>query len=94
MPIEKELLSKVETIKQFCTILLGHGIIVYTGHKNITFGDFTTERVIRWHIMLQEYRTEIKYIKETDKNAADALSRLLLINSDITVINITREQLA
>ena len=44
--------------------------------------------------MLQEYRTEIKYIKETDKNAADALSRLLLINSDVTVRNITREQLA
>ena len=33
--------------------------------------------------MLEEYGTEIKYIKGTDNDAADALIRLPLINSDV-----------
>ena len=44
--------------------------------------------------MLEEHGTEIKYIKGPDNNAADALSRLPLINSDVTESNDTREQLS
>ena len=44
---EKELLIIVETLKEFRTIFLGHRITVYTDHKNITFENFTTERVLR-----------------------------------------------
>ena len=60
---EIELLSIVETLKEFCTIILGHHIIVYTDHNNITFENFTTERVLRWRLTLEEYVTEVKYIK-------------------------------
>ena len=83
----------METLKEFCTILLGHRIIVYTDHKNIIFENFTTERALRWPIMLEEYGPEIKYIKGPDNDAADALRRLMLINSDVTESDVTRGNL-
>ena len=44
--------------------------------------------------MLEEYFPEIKYVKGPDNDAADALSRLPLFNSEVTESDITREQLA
>ena len=41
--------------------------------------------------MLEEYGPDIKYIKGTDNDAAEALSRLPLINYDVTENEITRE---
>ena len=44
--------------------------------------------------MLEEYGDEIKYIKGPDNNAADSLSRLPLINYDITESTVTKKQLS
>ena len=52
---EKELLSVVATLKEFCNILLGHQITVYTDHKNVTYKLFSTERVMRWRLILEEF---------------------------------------
>ena len=84
----------MRTIKYFFTILLGHCIIVYIDHKNLTFENFPTERVLRWLPMLEEYRPETKYIKGTENDAVEALGRLPLINSDVAESDITREHLA
>ena len=91
---EKELLSMVETLKEFCTIILGHPITVYTDHKNITFENFTTERVLHWRLILEESGPEIKYIKGPDIYATGTLIIPLLIKSDVTESNITREKIA
>ena len=79
---ERELLSIVETLKEFRNILLGHKIVVHTDHKNLTCKNFNTERVMRWRLILEEYGPELRYIKGGDNVVADALSRLDLLSDD------------
>ena len=43
---EKELLSKVETLKEFRNILLGHQITVYTDYKKLSSNHFNTAHVM------------------------------------------------
>ena len=50
---ERELLSIVEKLKELGTILIGKRITVYTECKNLTYHNFTTERVLRWRLMLE-----------------------------------------
>lgn len=73
---ERELLSIVETLKEFRNILLGQRIEVHTDHKNLTCKNFNTERVMRWRLILEEYGPELHYIKGEKNVVADALSRL------------------
>ena len=79
---ERELLSIVETLKEFRNILLGHKIVVHTDHQNLTYKTFNTERVMRWRLILEEYGPELRYIKGTHNVVADALSRLDMMSYD------------
>ena len=56
---EKELLSIVETLKGFRMILLGHRIIVHTDNKNLICQNFNTNRVMRWRLVIEEFRAEL-----------------------------------
>jgi hypothetical protein len=78
---ERELLSIVETLKEFRNILLGQRIQVYTDHKNLTYANFNTERVMRWRLILEEYAPEFLYLKGEHNIVADALSRLELVTT-------------
>lgn len=80
---ERELLSIVETLKEFRNILLGHTIIIYTDHKNLIYNDLQTDRVLRWRLLLEEYGAEIKYIKGVVNIVADVLSRYPTTNNPL-----------
>jgi hypothetical protein len=79
---EKELLSIVETLKEFKNILLGHKIVVYTDHKNLVHKHFNTDRVMRWRLVLEEFGPELRHIKGSNNVMADGLSRLEMMNVD------------
>ena len=73
---ERELLAIVETLKEFRNILLGQQITIHTDHKNLTYANFNTDRVIRWRLIIEEYGPNLKYIEGPKNVVADALSRL------------------
>ena len=73
---ERELLSIVETLKEFRNILLGQKIKVHTDHENLTYKHFNSDRVMRWRLYIEEYSPDLQYIKGTHNVVADALSRL------------------
>ena len=53
----------METLKEYRNILLGHKLRVYTDHKNLTYKQFNTERVMRWRLLIEEYGPDLIYIK-------------------------------
>jgi hypothetical protein len=73
---EQELLSIVETLKEFKNILLGQPIVVHTDHANLTYKHFNSDRVMRWRLFIEEYSPDLRYIKGENNVVADALSCL------------------
>jgi transposase InsO family protein len=85
---ERELLSTIETCKEYKNILLGYPIIVFTDHKNNTFNGLkASDRVLRWLLLLEEYGVSFEYLPGKKNVVADALSRL-----DIDELKIHQEE--
>jgi hypothetical protein len=59
-------------------MLWGQRVKVYTDHKNLMQDalGFTSDRVYRWRLLIEEYGPEIVWVKGVHNTVADAISRL------------------
>jgi hypothetical protein len=73
---EQELLSIVETLKEFRDILYGHRIIVHTNHKNLLYQNLAAQGIVCWRMLIEEYDVTFEHVPGKDNLVADALSRL------------------
>ena len=49
---------------------------MYTDHKNLTWKNFNTNRVLRWRLISEEYGPDIEHIPYKKNIAADTISWL------------------
>ena len=73
--MEKELLSIVETLESFRSILLSFKIHIHSDYKHLSFHAFKSERVRRWRLLLEEYDYTFVYTPSKDKVVANIMSR-------------------
>ena len=75
---ELELLSIVETLKEFRGMLWGQRIKVYTDHQNLMRDalGMSSNRVYRWRVLIEEFAPDIVHIQGIANTVADAISRL------------------
>ena len=71
------MLSIVATLGELQSMLLGACIHVYTNHKNLTFDDLKTQRVLCWRNKIKEFLPWLHYIEGKKNIHADKLSRFL-----------------
>ncbi|MGH7974450.1 MAG: Ty3/Gypsy family RNase HI domain-containing protein, partial [bacterium] len=77
--IERELLSIVETLREYRGVLYGFPLLIHTDHKNLTFKNFSSDRVNRWRLLMEDFNYEFYYLPGKDNIIADALSRFPMV---------------
>jgi cleavage and polyadenylation specificity factor subunit 1 len=57
--LENELLSTVETLLAYHSVLLGSSIIVFTVHCNLTFGKQQSQHALHWLLVVSEFNVHL-----------------------------------
>ena len=81
---EKELLVVVYALDKFRAYLVGLDIIIFTDHSALKYlltKQDAKARLIRWVIMLQVFKLQIKDKKGVENVVADHLSRLTIAHN-------------
>jgi hypothetical protein len=88
-----ELLSVIETCKEYKNILLGYPIIVFTDHNNNTFNSLkASDLVLRWFVLVEEYGVSFEYLPGKKlKNVAVVADTLFCL--DIDSLKIQEEEM-
>ena len=81
--MEKELLSIVATLKEFCSMRLSADIYAFTDHKNLTFNDLKTQHALQWCNKIEEFSPWLHYIEGKKNILPDNLSCLLCLPDSV-----------
>ena len=75
--MELELYAFVYCVKQLSPYLMGKQFIVRTDHKNLIYlGNSTVPKLVRWRIILSEFKYLIEHIPGISNVVADGLTRV------------------
>ena len=55
---------------------MGSKLKIYTDHKNLTFKTFSVQRILRWHLFLDQFDCQLCYIPGKKSVLADCFLRL------------------
>ncbi|MBS1650721.1 MAG: DDE-type integrase/transposase/recombinase, partial [Bacteroidetes bacterium] len=89
---EKECLALIWALEHFNTYCEGHEYTCLTDHRALTYlisnKESNNQRITRWILRLQPYNLKVEYIKGTNNNTADLLSRPhMMINNNTIHVN-------
>ena len=77
--IERECLGLVWAVQKFHVYLYGREFVLQTDHEPLTYlnkAKLLNSRIMRWALVLQEYRFKLDYIKGKYNVGADYMSRM------------------
>lgn len=79
---DKEAVCIIELLHAFRDMLYGTQIRIETDHRNLSQTNFTSLRLLRWRLAIEEFHPQIVYRPGADNTVADGLSRLPLLPSE------------
>ena len=67
--IEKELLSIVETLKEYQNMLFGcRELHIYTDHKNLTYNKLVSKKIMHWRLFIEEFHPCLLYTSPSPRD--------------------------